>query len=71
MQQPAYQDTDCIEDYEDDEPYQGRPEYQKQYQNNNCASYHNQQNDYSTIQSNSRQSQSVPFGRTQNNGFGQ
>jgi hypothetical protein len=76
MQQPAYQDTDYIEEYKDDAPYQRATGYQEQYQNDDIAQYRNQQtyqrypsNNYN-IQSNSRAPQQMSLSRTQNNDFG-
>jgi len=71
MQQPAYQDTDYIEEYKDDASYQRATGYQAQYQNDDVAQYRNQQtyqrypsNNYN-IQSNSRAPQQMSLSRTQ------
>ena len=73
----AYQDTDYIEDYEDCElgPSQGRTESREQYQDQISAPYYDQRyqpqsDDYPAVQSNLRQTQSVSYNQTQNNGFG-
>jgi hypothetical protein len=66
MQQPSYQETDHIEEYEDDAPYQRATGHQKQYQNQQTFE-RSTPNNYTD----SRILQPVPFGRTQNNRFGQ
>jgi hypothetical protein len=73
MQQPAYQDNDYIEEYEDDALYQRGTGYIEQYQNSNIAQYPTQQTVYQSSNGYSVQSPPRPIhpGRTQNSGYGQ
>ena len=78
IQQPqaAYQNTDYIEDYEDDQLYQHGTGYRDHHQNDGMVQYQDQPTFYQSPpnayaeQSNSRPIQPASFNRTENNIFG-